>query len=249
MIFEEMYNNKSKNFKKAKRKFFRELVGTFSAYMFSSKDMEYSDHILNIFLKFKFNSQYVLDFELDFEDFRAFNFNFSKEEWMQIYRMFSRVFKYENELNPFIYLFFYDLIYVGPFSDDIEELDMSDELLSLMGDDMLRLYNLFDEYLESHDSDLIKGIIDTSRQTSIPAFVVSHLASWFEECVGNENDEIGDLIIDLYLIAVEKIYKKPEKPELYDHDFFEIESMRYQVDTSNFNPKQLAKFYEGLRKY
>ena len=245
-----MFNYKSRDFKKAKRKFFKELARTFLAYISSAEDIGYSDHVLNIFLKFNFNSPYVLDFELDFEDFRAFEYHiFSKDEWMQIYAMFSEAFRYGNKLNPFIYLFFYDLIYLGPFSEDIEALDMPDELLTLMGEDMLRLYNLFDEYFESKNHDLIGEIVDASRPTSIPAFVVTHLADWFEECVGNVTEEIGDLIIDLYLIAVEKIYKKPGKLEFKSYDFFEIETMRFHVDTSNFNVRQVEKFYRGLRKY
>ena len=79
---------------------------------------------------------------------------------MSVYGLFEDIFKYGNKLNPFIYLFFYDLIYEGPFSEDIEALDMSDDLLSLMGDEMLRLYHLFDDYFNTHDTGLLKDMVD-----------------------------------------------------------------------------------------
>lgn len=232
-------------FRRTKRDFLRELSGTFRGFILSGGRSDgYSDHILNVFLRFNFKSNFDLDFEFDFSDFLIFDIlNLSREEWMSIYGLFVDVFKYDNKLNPFIYLFFYDLIYHGPFSEDIEALDMSDELLGLMGNEMLTLYNLFDEYFQTGDSRLVAKIADAAGRDSIPSFVVINLAHWMNEHVGNNKEELGDHIIELYVAAIEKIYKKPI---LFDDDLLEVSSIRFAVDSSNFTDSQIEKFYSNF---
>ena len=246
MILNGVFYSSSKDFRKIKRDFFKELSRTFYAYVSSTQDIGYPDHVLNLFLQLKFKSPYVLDFEFDSVSFRRFElYGFSKDEWIRIYEMFAQVFKRNNELNPFIYLFFYDLIYTGPFGEDIEALDMSYELLALMGDDMLKLHKLFEDYSNKDDSSLVSKIVDGAKAKTVPAFVVIHLANWINEHVGDDKTELGDLIIDLYMAAIEKINKKPE---LASEDIDSIDAIRFEVDTSNFSDKQIEKFYTKIKK-
>ena len=236
------------SFGKVKRDFVKELAGTFSAIINSDDSIKgYPEHILNVFIRFNSKSSYDLDFELDKDDFIRFDLlKFSKEEWMLIYGLFKEVFKFNHKLNPFIYLFFYDLIYYSSFGEDIEALDMSDELLGLMGSEMLKLYTLFDEYFNSDDSNLVNDIVDASKADTIPAFVVIHLASWINEHVGNDKRELGDPICELYTIALGKIYKKPE---LTQDDYLEISSMFFEIDTSNFSDIQTDRVYSTVGKF
>ena len=55
---------------------------------------------------------------------------------------------------------------MGLFDENIEVLDMPDELLELMGEEMKKFNNLFDEYLISDDSSLVKEIVNISKSTS-----------------------------------------------------------------------------------
>lgn len=232
----------------ARNDFIKELAGTFSAFILSDGSINgFPEHILTVFIRFNCMNRYYLDFELDKADFKRFEFlNFSSEEWMLIYGLFNETLKLDHRLNPFIYLFFYDLIYSGPFGEDIEALDMSDELLGLMGSDMLRLCALYDEYFESDDSNILGDIVEASKAKTIPAFVVIHLANRIEEHVGVDKKEFGDLICELYVIAICKIY---EKPKLSINDHMEISSICFEVDTSNFTDIQIDYFYSTIGKF
>lgn len=247
MVIEHKKRLEKREFKRIQNEFFKEMNGTFSSFISSyAKNKGYSDHIFNVFLRFDFKSPYELDFEMNLREFRIFYRmqDFTNEEWMRIYGLFADVFKRNHKLNHFIYLFFYDLIYTGPFSEDIETLDMTDELLALMGDDMLRLYNLFDDCIKTHDTGLIKQIADASKEDTIPYFVVVHLANWFNDNI-KDKKELGDFILELYITACEKIYSKVE---IYFNDNVEIDSMRYGVDTSGFSDGQVDYFYSRLKK-
>lgn len=238
----------ARSYNEVKHDFIKELADTFSAFILSNGSIKgFPEHLLTVFIRFNCMSCHYLSFELDYRDFRHFKWlEFSKKEWLSIYGLLRDTLKLNHRLNTFIYLFLYDLIYFGPFGEDIEAWDMPDELLDFMGGDMLGLYNIFDEYLNSDDSNLVGDIVDASQASTIPAFVVIHLASWINEHVGYDKKELGDLICELYAIAIRKIYKKPE---LTRNDYLEISSIFFEVDTSNFSDIQIDHVYSTFGKY
>lgn len=243
-----MYHHGKKTYEEIKRYFFKDLDDTLLGFVRSNGRTEgYPEHLLTVFIAFDLTTEYYLDFELDERDYEHFKrLNFSFENWMSVYGLFKQTLKFNHRLNPFISLFYYNLIYSGPFGEDIEGLDMSDELLALMGEELKKLYNLFDKYFISDDSGLIKEIVESAKAVSIPAFVVVHLANWINEHVGDDKKELGDLICELYVTAIEKIFKKPE---LTDNDYMEISSICFEVDTSNFNENQIDHVYSVIGKY
>jgi hypothetical protein len=252
MFFEYQFRDRM-TYDEVKKEFFGNLTDTFLGYIRSNGRIKgYPEHLLTVFIAFDLKTRYELDYELDYMDFRPFNWlelsyeSWSDEEWMSIYELFSRTIKFSHRLNPFIRLFFYDLVYLGPFGEDIEALDMSDELLDLMGYEMKKLNNLFDKYSISDDSALVRDIAEASKVDSIPAFAVIHLANWINEHVGEDKRELGDLICELYIIAIEKILKKPKLTSL---DKTEISSIFYEVDTSNFTDAQTDHVYSCIGKY
>ena len=237
----------SRNFMKAEKEFFKDLFNVFCQYVGDSQFEGYPEYVLTAFMIFNRKTSFVLDFEVYLDELR-FCFidyrgvNFTKKEWISIYGLFKDVLKYNNRLNTFIYLFLYDLIFIGPFGEDIEALDMSDELLSMMGEDMLMLYNLFDDYFNTRNEDLLEAIVEASKHDTIPYFVVKHLADWFNEYFSNKK-KFGDLICELYAVALEKIYKKPE---FLTDEITDIGAIRYELDTSGFSEKQIENAYSKL---
>lgn len=214
----------------------------------SSKD--YPKSIFDKFKNFAGKSNFKLDFEFSSYDFKIFEeCKFSSEEWIEIYKLFHAL-SNDDELNPFIKLFYCDLLCNGPFNEDIEALDMSSDLLELMTDEVKKLFWLFDEYFKHHDSKLIKSIAEVCKSDAIPFFIVVHLAGWIYESIEddlNKMQEYGDVSLELYLIAFDKIFKKPV---IYRWDeYVELDSIRYDIDTSRFSEKQIEKVYSKIRGF
>ena len=253
MMYFEYQSKRELSYYDVKNNFFRDLTDTFLGFVRSKGRIRgYPEHLLNVFITFDLKVKYELDYELDYSDFQHFMRltrlygGWGDEEWMQIYGLFSKTIQFKHRLSPFIRMFFYDLVYWGPFGEDIEALDMSDELLDMMGVEMKKLNNLFDEYIISDDSGLVSKIIDISKSDSIPEFVVTHLADWINEHVGDDKKDLGDSICELYIIAIEKILKKPE---LTGHDKSEISSIYFTVDTSNFTDTQKDHVFSVIGRY
>ena len=150
-------------------------------------------------------------------------------------------------IHNFRSLFYCDLLYNGPFEEDVEALDMSDNLLELMFDELKRLFWLFDEYFKDNNSKLISQIAEAGKCDVIPFFIVNHLAGWIYEHIENDSNkmrEYGDVSLELYLIAFDKIFKKPI---IYRwEEYIDLDSIRYDIDTSKFNKKQIEKVYSKI---
>lgn len=211
-----------------------------------SKD--YSKLIFKEFKNFSDKCNFNLDFEFSIYDFKIFDeCKFSDDEWISIYRLFYRLFSQDSKLTPFIKLFYCDLLYKGPFEEDVEALDMSNNLLELMFDELKRLFWLFDEYFKDDNSKLISQIAEAGKCDVIPFFIVNHLAGWIYEHIENDSNkmrEYGDVSLELYLIAFDKIFKKPI---IYRwEEYIDLDSIRYDIDTSKFNKKQIEKVYSKI---
>ncbi len=215
----------------------------------SSKD--YSKLIFKEFKDFGDKCNFKLDFEFSTHDFKIFEeCKFSNDDWILIYNLFFNLFSQDSKLTPFIKLFYCDLLYNGPFDEDVEALDMSDDLLELMFDELKRLFWLFDEYFKDDDSKLISQIAETCKWDVIPFFIVNHLADWIYEHIENDLNKVreyGDVSLELYLIAFDKIFKKPI---IYRWDeYIDLDSIRYDIDTSKFNEKQIEKAYSKIENF
>ena len=213
----------------------------------SSKD--YSKLIFEKFDNFFDKSNFKLDFEFSNYDFKLFEeCEFSSDEWISIYKLFYNLSSQNNGLTPFIKLFYCDLLYNGPFDEDVEALDMSNDLLDLMGDEVRKLFWLFDEYFKHSDSKLIERIAEVCKCDAIPFFMVDHLASWINEKIEkdlNKMQEYGDISLELYLIAYDKVFKKPII--YYWDEYVDLDSMMYDIDTSKFSEKQIEKLYSKMQ--
>lgn len=212
----------------------------------SSKD--YSNLLFKEFKNFGYKCNFKLDFEFSNHDFKIFDeCKFSSDEWTVIYNLFFKLFSRDSELNPFIKLFYCDLLYNGPFGEDVEALDMSNDLLELMFDELKSLFWLFDEYFKDDDSQLISQIAEACNRDAIPFFIVNHLADWIYEHIENDSNKVweyGDASLELYLIASDKIFKKPI---IYRWDeYIDLDSIRYDIDSSKYNEKQIEKAYSKI---
>ena len=252
MYFEYTHGSKL-SYEDVKRDFLRDLTDTFMGFIRSNGRLRgYPEHLLNVFITFDLKIRYELDYELDYLDFRHLNRlsqlygGWGDKEWMQVFRLFSQTIKFRHRLSPFIRLFFYDLVYMGLFDENIEVLDMPDELLELMGEEMKKLNNLFDEYLISDDSSLVKEIVNISKSDSIPQFAVTYMADRINEHAGVDKGGLGDSICELYVKKKKKILKKPE---LTAHDKSEISSIYRIVDVSNFTDAQKDHIYSVIGRY
>ena len=252
MYFSNLYG-RNLTYKDVKDYFFRDLADTFMGFVLSNgRTRGYPEHLLNVFITFDLKISYELDYELDYSDFRHLNRliylydEWSEEKWMQVFRLFSQTIKFKHRLSPFIRMFFYDLVYKGLFDENIEVPDIPDEVLELMGEEMKKLNNLFDEYLASDDSSLVCEIVNLSKSDSIPQFVVTYMADRINEHVGGDKGDLGDLICELYLIAIEKILRKPE---LSGRDKSQISSIYLTLDSSNFTDAQKDHVYSVIGRY
>lgn len=242
------YKRGNKAYEGVKKDFLMDLTETFSGFVMSEDTCEgYPEHLLTVFMRFDLMCSNVLDFELDEDDFYRFQMlNLSEKEWMSIYAVFDEMFSLGHELNPFIYLFFYNLIYSGPFGEDIALLNMSDELLDLMGDEMKKLNNLFNKYSTSRDSNLVGEILKASKASTIPTFVIIHIADSINEHTGQDKKDLGDMICGLYITAIEKMLKKPQ---LTLNDYRRFDSIFTQVDNPNFTDNQINSVYDVIGRY
>lgn len=237
-----------KSYEQVKKEFIKDLSDTFSGFVLGEDRIDgYPEHLLTVFIRFDLQCAPVLDFELNEVDFYRFEMlKFSKEEWMSIYGLFNEVFNLNHKLNPFIYLFFYDLIHLGPFAADIASLDMSDELFDLMGAEMKELYHLWDKYSISQDSGTCNELAEASKAATIPAFAVISIADWIDERVGEDKKDFADSICDLYITAMEKILKKPE---LTGKDRKSLAFICSKVDNPNFTENQINRIYSVMGRH
>ena len=233
-----------------KNELFRSLFNIFDEFINdfdSSKD--YPKLIFDKFENFSDKSNFNLDFEFSTYDFKIFEeCKFSDDEWISIYNLFYNLSSQDNKLTPFIKLFYCDLLYNGPFDEDIEALDMSNDLLDLMTDEVKKLFWLFDEYFKYDDSKLIERIAEVCKFDVIPFFMTYHLANWINEKIEtdlNKMQEYGDTSLELYLIAYDKVFKKPVF--YYWDEYIDLDSIMYDIDTSRFSKKQIEKVYSKMQ--
>lgn len=222
---------------------FDEVVNDFSS------DADYPGLIFEVFDNFRKKSNLVLDFEFSQVDFEIIRqCTFLKHEWIKIYKLFCELSNRNNELTPFIKLFYCDLLYNGPFDEDVEALDMSENLLALMTDEVKKLFWLFDDYFENKNPETIKDIVNVSRDCSVPFFILMHLATWINEDIemdSNKMIEYGDISLQLYVIANEKVLKRPV---LYLDERCELGEIRFGLDTSRFGEEQIENAYSKIDK-
>lgn len=223
---------------------FYEIINDFDS------NKNYEKLIRDCFLKFKNKSDLKLNFEFSYGEFRIFEkYHYSPEDWIVIYKLFNKIINENDELTAFIKLFYYGLIYVGPFCDDVESLDMSDSLLNLMSEEVKKLFWTFDEFYHSRNPDLIINLVDISKDVPIPIYIVKHLAFWVNDHISMHPDEMKkyeDICLDLYLVAFKKIFNKYL---IDDYDVLEYDGMRLDLDTSNFSEEQIDKVYSKLSYY
>ncbi|MEE1336935.1 RyR domain-containing protein [Methanobrevibacter sp.] len=244
---EQMYANFVK-YINCRNNLFNSLAYTFKGFIFENdSNRDYPSQIFDGFLNFKRDANLVLDFEFSEMDFEIFDvFGFSQNHWISIYKLFSEVFNRDAELDTFINLFFLDLIYSGPFGEDIKGLDMCDELLDLMGEDVMKLYILFDEYFNTRNPDLIKDIVEVCKSESIPYFMVEHLADWISDDIEDDDvkrSEFGEIACELYAVGVNKMYRKPV---LFNDDLVEISGFKGSLEMTRFSEVVIEKTFSKM---
>lgn len=231
-----------------KNNLFDELVCTFKDFIFQKGSAEdCQKRIFNAFLNFRRDANLRLDFEFSEKDFEVFeSLSFNENQWISVYVLFSDVFNRDSELDTFLNLFFCDLIYSGPFSEDLKGLDMSDELLDLMRSDVKRLYCLFDDYFNTRNPDLIADIVDVCKREGIPYFMVDHLAEWIADDIERDElkrKEFGEIACELYAVAINKIYNRPI---LYEDDIFEVSGLKGELEMSQFSEDTIEKTFSKM---
>ena len=189
-------------------------------------NMDYSVKLYQVFLDF--HNKFRMDFEWNLENFRIFRrLNFTNKDWMVIYKVFNNTLDYFDdnpELGNFVKLFYSDVILIGPYSEDFRTLDMSPELLELVPSEVKKLYWLFEDYFTSRDDELIGEIKKLSLHDAVCYCISYHLAYWIND---NEIEDIDAL--DLYVVAINKLYKRPI---FYQSDVDNASSIRVSIDTS-----------------
>jgi hypothetical protein len=204
----------------------------------------YSIELYNTFLMFHKNIR--IDFELNLEDFYRFRqLNFTNNDWKVIYKIFKDTLSYcddNPELSTFLKLFYSDVILIGPFSEDFRCLRMDYELLELMGDEIKKLYWLFDDYINNQDLELIKEIKSVCENDAVPYCVSYHLASWI-----NDTD-VEDLnALELYVVAINKVYRRPT---FYQRDLDNIAEIRGSIDTSwQFSEDEIIQTFSKIESW
>lgn len=242
----EEINAKVLRYVRCRNDLFRSISDAFSDFIFrNDPDEDYPKMILDAFLKFENDYGSKLDFEFSQSDFEKFH-QYSESEWISIYNLFCEVFGRNHELDNFINLFFCDLIFSGPFGEDIESLDMSEGLLNLMDKDVKELYSLFDDYFNTRNPDLIAGIVNTSKSDAVPYFMAAHLAGWI--CDDIEKDEqkrksYGETACELYAIAINKLYKRRI---LFEEDILEISGLKGELEMTAFGEDVIEETFSKM---
>ena len=231
-----------------KNNMFAELACTFKEFIFQGDSASNCQkRIFNAFLNFRSDANLRLDFEFCENDFEVFeSLGFNETQWISVYTLFCDAFGMDSELDTFLSLFFCDLIYSGPFSEDIKGLDMPDELLDLMRSDVKKLYGLFDDYFNTRNPDLIADIVDVCKLDCIPYFMVGHLAEWIADDIERDElkrKEFGEITCELYAVAVNKIYNRPI---LYEDDIFEVSGLKGELEMSQFSEDTIEKTFSKM---
>ena len=247
-LSKEVYANVVK-YINLKNNLFSSLAYTFKGFIFETDpDRDYPSQILDAFLNFSNEADLKLDFEFSERDFEIFEvFGYTRSQWISIYELFTEVFNRDSRLDTFMNLFLCDLIYSGPFGEDIKGLDMCEDLLNLMNDDVKRLYTLFDEYFTSHNPNLIGEMVEACKSDSIPHFMADHLADWISDDIEDDDakrSEYGEAACELYAVAVNKMYKKNV---LLEGDLLEISSLKGRLEMSCFDEDVIEKTFSKMK--
>lgn len=227
---------------------FNSLAYTFKGFIFENNpNKDYPSEIFDAFSNFRKKCDLKLDFEFSERDFEIFEvFGFTRSHWISIYKLFSEVFNRDSALDTFIKLFLCDLIYSGPFGEDIKGLDMCKDLLDLMSEDVKSLYELFDEYFTTRNPDLIGKIVEVCKSESIPHFMADHLADWISDDIENNEEkrnEYCEIACELYAVAVNKIYKKNV---LLECDLLELNSLKGRLELSSFDEDVIERTFSKM---
>jgi hypothetical protein len=204
----------------------------------------YSVKLYQIF--FDFHKNFKTDFEFNLDDFYKFRqLNFTKDDWIVIYKIFKDVLIYCNDnpsLTTFTKLFYADVILIGPFSEDFRCLDMNFDFLELMTEEVKKLFWLFDEYFNNRDKELIKDIKSVCMNDSIPYCMAYHLAWWI-----NDHEKEDKIVLDLYVIAINKIYKRPI---FYQRNLDDVSEIRVELDTSyHFSDEIIDEAFSKIKDW
>lgn len=215
---------------------------------FSSKDLT------DAFEEFSLNSPIKHDFEFSRENFEIFKkLDFTVKEWMAVYEIFYEVI----DSSVLIKLFYYGLIFSGPFADFVKSLEMV-----IDPDDYSQrdLNYIFDDYgvgIGSEIYDLIVngGVFKLMSEEITELYFLfddyfknrdSSLIKDIKEicrmdcvpfCIANHlafwiNDaEKSAEAFELFPIAINKLY---EKQILYESDLDYINEIRVEMDTSYY---------------
>lgn len=214
----------------------------------SSKDLT------DAFGEFSLNSPIIHDFEFSREDFEIFKkLDFTVKEWMTVYNVFYEVI----DSSVLIKLFYYGLIFSGPFADFVKSLEM---MIDPDDYNQRDLNYIFDDYgveIGSEIYDLIvRGDVFKLMSEEITELYFlfddyfknrdSSLIKDIKEicrrdcvsfCIANHlafwiNDaEKSAEAFELFPIAINKLYKKQI---LYESDLDYINDIRVEMDTSYY---------------